>query len=52
VQGGTLRQARGERGSGRSLTMRFWISLVPSEMVVSRASRPCRRTPHGTPGQE
>ncbi len=37
-------QVRGERGSIRSLMIRFWISLVPSKIVVSRASRQCRST--------
>jgi hypothetical protein len=32
-------QDSGERGSSRSLMIRFWISLVPSKIVVSRASR-------------
>ena len=34
----------GLRGSSRSLMIRFWISLVPSKIVVSRASRQCRST--------
>ncbi len=37
-------QVRGLRGSRRSLMIRFWISLVPSKIVVSRASRQCRST--------
>ena len=37
-------QVSGLRGSRRSLMIRFWISLVPSKIVVSRASRQCRST--------
>ena len=39
-----LYQASGDLGRMRSLTMRFWISLVPSKIVVNRASRQCRST--------
>jgi hypothetical protein len=37
-------QVSGLLGSRRSLMIRFWISLVPSKIVVSRASRQCRST--------
>ncbi len=37
--GGVDAHASGDRGSIRSLTIRRWISLVPSKIVVSRASR-------------
>jgi hypothetical protein len=37
-------QLSGLRGSIVLLMIRFWISLVPSKIVVSRASRQCRST--------
>ena len=38
------RHPNGLRGKSRSEMMRCWIWLVPSKMVVNRASRQCRST--------